>query len=94
MIGQRFSTPVLFSKISTDYQQLIIKGFPSEYRAKADNPSKYDNERLEQEIVDHFEVYEETRMFNDRELVVLVGVYLATELRPSKIAVKYPEFFV
>lgn len=94
MIGPRFSTPVLFSKISTDDQDLIIKGFPEHYRAKADNPSKYDNERLEQEIIDHFELYEETRPFNDRELVVIVGVYIATELRPSKVAVKYPEFFV
>ena len=94
MIGPRFSTPVLFSKISTNDQELIIKGFPEHYRAKADNPSKYNNKQLEQEIIDHFLLYEQTRPFNDRELVVLVGIYCATELRPAKVAIKYPEFFV
>ena len=94
MISPRFSAPVLFSKISTEDQDLIIKGFPAYYRAKVEISSKYNNKRLEQEIIDHFELYEETRMFNDRELVVLVGIYCATELRPAKIAVKYPEFFV
>ncbi len=94
MITQRYPTQVLFSKISTADQDLIIKGFSDYYRSKVETPLKYDNTRLEQEIIDHFELYEETRMFNDRELVVLVGVWCATMLREDLIAEKYPEFFV
>jgi len=90
----RYSPPTLFYKLSVADQTLIIKGFYDYYNGKAILPKKYDKSSLEDEIINHFELYHETRMFNDIELVNLVRSYLGKSLDEKVVIEKYPELFV
>ena len=90
----RYSPPTLFYKLSVADQNLIIKGFVDYYNGKALLPKKYDKLSLEEEIINHFELYYETRLFNDIELVSLVRDYTDCVLDEKVVIEKYPELFV
>ena len=90
----RYSPPTLFYKLSTDDQTVIIKGFTEYYISRAKDAKKYDTLFLEEQISSHFELYHETRLFNDIELVNLVEIYTTLSLDETIIIEKYPELFV
>jgi len=91
---RRYSPIQLFNKLKPYQKTVVLKGFYLYYLDTAINPTKYTQEKLDEEIRDHIELYDNTRLFNDGELVQLCINYFQDAMDENMWSKKYPEWFI
>lgn len=94
MLDRRYSPIQLFEKLKETDKTYIFNGFPAYYKTLAKDTTKYSDKELIDTMVSKVELYHETTLFNDLELVQIANKYFEISLDESTWASIYPELFV